>query len=118
MDFGLMFPVGELLDRPHHHGWLVPDRAAVQMAGRAIAGLVVARVLPSVRGLVALLPYRRLGLRHEAVLGIRGLKRLGQEEVCPWAPCGETYRKVEAGGLWPAANFGPDNASDVGIFDE
>lgn len=101
-DFGLLINPGELLERPHDHGWLLPDRTAATGAAQHIAQLVVDRVLPSLEALSALLPNRRLGLRHRPVLGVEQRRWLGDDEPCPWAPCGERFRTTAAGGLWPS----------------
>jgi hypothetical protein len=101
LDFGLLFSPGELLDRPHHHGWLVPDQAAARRAARHIGELVVERVVPFLPTLAALLPNDRVGLRHRPVLGIDPERWLDEDEACPWAPCGERGRTTATGGLWP-----------------
>jgi hypothetical protein len=101
LDFGLLIDPGELLERPHQHAWVVPDQAAAAAAARQIAELLVQRLLPALAELAALLPNRRLGLRHWPALVVREKAWLRPDEVCPWAPCGEPFRTVGAGGLWP-----------------
>ncbi|WP_337060812.1 hypothetical protein [Kineococcus sp. G2] len=99
-DFGLRVQAGELLARPHQHGWLVPDRAAVQAAAEHVGQLVVQRYLPHVPVLAQALPSKG-EVDERVLLQVPFEQWLSRDERCPWAPCAEELRRVSAGGLWP-----------------
>ncbi|WP_380172501.1 hypothetical protein ACFEMC_00370 [Kineococcus sp. DHX-1] len=98
-DFGFMIGPEYLLERPHAHRWCIDDAPALQASVRHVSELIRTRLEPLIPRLVERLPNTKGFLAGQDFLEIPKKARLGMREKCPWAPCVEPGRRLDAGGV-------------------